>query len=824
MAKEPARRYASAAALRDDLERFLDNRPILGRPVSAWERARSWARRRPAVAALLALVVLLVCGLIGGIAAWASWLGWHNRQLEIQVARADRQTREAEAQHRIAEERRRLSDRHHYAESLRRARQALDARQIELAQDILHDIQPDLDGVDPRGFAWHRLWCQATREFCQLWGHKASVSGGAVAPDGDSLATVDTGRDRADLGPSWLRVSRPFQSHLPHGTRSRTSLSSRRTGGTWRSDWCSPRRRHRGSRSSMRPRVATWPTWWSTPAMESVLPRSTTSVGYLKSSFTEPVRRCLKVCDLANPSQAPRTRRLGDHGATTELSPDGRLLAVRRQGQVVLEDPLTGNVLTVLDGSITAGLDHHRFSADRRFFTGVAQSELLVWETDNGRRIGQTQVKRPLMAIEPGSRGRYVAWMEDDGRVGVLEPATGRAREFIAGSESRRLRSGQIVISSDETVLAFRQHWHPGGPRSAEVWNLAIGRRTAVFPGRDEDGSIWFIPGRHDLLVANVSGPRIWRPDPPTVPDAVAGHSAEAWAAAFSPDGKVLATGSDDTHERQTIKLWDRRTGHLLAGWKGHTATVAALAFSPNGSLLASGSLDSGSSGHPNVLLWDVTSHQRLASLEGHTDRVRSVAFSPDGQWLATASDDMTARLWDVLTKTARAVLTGHTKNLTSISFSSDGRLLASASNDRTVRIWDVATGQARAILPEVSNVNGVAFAPDGSLAASANEGGEIKLWDPTRGDLVRTIRGEAGQLRCLAFTPDGRNIVAAGKGKVIRIWDVATGQELLSLEGHKTQINALAFTPDGSVLASCSHDGAVRLWHAGPIDPLLLR
>ena len=84
----------------------------------------------------------------------------------------------------------------------------------------------------------------------------------------------------------------------------------------------------------------------------------------------------------------------------------------------------------------------------------------------------------------------------------------------------------------------------------------------------------------------------------------------------------------------------------------------------------------------------------------------------------------------------------------------------------------------------------------------------------------MRTIHGEADQLRCLAFTPDGRNIVTAGKGKVIRIWDVAIGQELLSLEGHKAQINALAFSLDGLMLASCSHDGAVKLWRAQPVEP----
>src|SRR5262249_14386021 len=93
--KEPARRYGTAAAQRDDLRRYLDGRPILSRAVSARERTLSWARRRPAVAVLIAPVFLLACGLIGGVAAWVGWLRWHNRQLEIQVARADRNAQEA---------------------------------------------------------------------------------------------------------------------------------------------------------------------------------------------------------------------------------------------------------------------------------------------------------------------------------------------------------------------------------------------------------------------------------------------------------------------------------------------------------------------------------------------------------------------------------------------------------------------------------------------------------------------------------------------------------------------------------------------------------
>ena len=754
------------------------------------------------------------------LAWWASWLEWHNRELELQVARADRQAREAEKQTRIAEERRHLADRHHHAESLRRAREALDARQIELAQDILHDLQPEPDGDDLRGFAWRYLWRQAHSRVLAALGARGECFVGYCCSRWRFACYGRYGWDRADLGPSWLRVSRPFHSlpfHTLRGAKHRSVLER----------WPVP-----GDRIEQRAGAAQGIEMIDATMGQCLAHLVINAGDGLRGLAFDDQRRLfeavghegtvwtLRVFDLANPSVEPRSRRLGDGVSPIELSPDGRLLAVLRKGDVELEDPLDGKVLTALYGGIKPGLAYHRFSADGRFFTGEAGGEMRVWETDIGRRIGQAPIKRSVTAIEPGRQGRYVAWTENDGRVGVLEPATGRVREFIPGSTSRRLWGGYLSTSSDETLLAVSQGWQPGGPQPAEVWSLASGHRVAVFPGRAGGGSIWFIPGRHDLLVADVSGPRIWRIDPPSAPDTLAGHADEAWAVAFSPDGKILATGSDDTDEPHTIKLWNPASGRLIVGWKAHAATVASLAFSPDGRVLASGSLDTGGAGHPNVILWDVASHEPLAKLEGHNGAVRSVIFSSDGRLLATAGNDATARLWDVAGKSPRAVLDGHTTKLTAIAFSSDGLLLASASNDGKVRLWDVASGKPRAILPHVANVNAVAFAPDGSLVASANERGEINLWAAPAGDLVRTIRGDAEQLRCVAFTPDGRSVVAAGKGKVIRVWDIATGLELLSLEGHKAQINALAFSPEGSILASCSHDGAVKLWRAEPSEP----
>ncbi|MEG3970153.1 WD40 repeat domain-containing protein [Microcoleus sp. T2B6] len=285
-------------------------------------------------------------------------------------------------------------------------------------------------------------------------------------------------------------------------------------------------------------------------------------------------------------------------------------------------------------------------------------------------------------------------------------------------------------------------------------------------------------------------------------PNTLGGHANRVNAVSFSPNGKLLATSSDD----KTVKLWDTTTGKQINTLTGHTNRVLAVSFSPNGKLLATSSDDK------TVKLWNTTTGKQIKTLTGHTNRVLAVSFSPDGKRLATGSADNTVKLWDTTGKEINT-LTGHTDWVWAVSFSPNGKLLVTGSEDNTVKLWDTTIGkQIKTFTGHTDAVLAVSFSPNGKLLATGSRDNTVKLWDTTIGKEIKTLTGHTNWVLAVSFSPNGKLLATGSADKTVKLWDT-TGKQIKTLTGHTNAVNAVSFSPDGKLLATGSGDKTVKLW-----------
>jgi WD40 repeat protein/tetratricopeptide (TPR) repeat protein len=340
------------------------------------------------------------------------------------------------------------------------------------------------------------------------------------------------------------------------------------------------------------------------------------------------------------------------------------------------------------------------------------------------------------LAIPSSDEGVQI-WRLGAGRqLGLPLPHAGRVQLATVRADGKTL-----VTASPEV-----QRWDTsaGRPVGRPVFVPALERPLAFSPSGDllatsqvQLGSI-----NPSSIYGFGAGPvavHLWdtatgKPVGPALP-----HQVAVYAAAFSADGRTLATASGP-QTTGAIRLWDVATGKQRGTGIPYNGPVVCLAFSPDGKWLVTGTGTAGlgdlalesqgatNEGHAEV--WDLARRERVGRPLFHRGRVIAVAFSPDGKAITTGSEDGTARLWDAQTGRPLHEPWAHDGPVSAVRFSRDGRFVLTGSDDRAARLWDVQTGQLVGLpMPHAGAVTALAFSPDGSYLVTGGQDRTVRLW-----------------------------------------------------------------------------------------------
>lgn len=497
-------------------------------------------------------------------------------------------------------------------------------------------------------------------------------------------------------------------------------------------------------------------------------------------------------------------------GSQVAVSPDGSLTAVASSVGVWLYSAYTDEFLTLLTSERERIPSAVTFSPDStQVAIGYRDGSVTVWNVF----IENVEADLPIFlhsgtvtSVKFSPDGKLLAVGSSDNSATLWDVANKAIRFTFKHEDAVRV----VLFSPEGRRLATA-----GMDATAKLWDVETGKQLRSFAHPNYHKSVTF-PSGHTMPY-NEGGIR---------------------CIAFSPDGKLLATGG--LNQDRDIKLWGIALEELR--WSiTETESAKSIAFSPDSTHLAAYFPDDivyvfrVENGAPIVLTPDTKTWVRKNARKlpaQHTAERGHIEFSPDGKYLISLGTDDAIRVRDIQTGAQVKTLTsagGYTKTM---ALSSEGAAFGiSIMLDKTVKLWDAETATR---FPHETRVMAAEVSDDGTLLATGGKDKKIRLWNLETGELQQTLSGyHVGPISALSFSPDGTFLVSSGshnweeqegqggitytlftrdsvEDRTAQVWDVATGENIATFK-HLGQVRAIAFSPDGTLLATSAGRTDIR-------------